>query len=349
VKRVFRFIAVLLKWLLLVVLSVEVLSFLAITISNFILYGHAREGSRATYNAYTLFLQNPAVRPTLYNESSQDKSKNKTIWLFGGSTMRGATDHDDRTIASFLAKELNSAHREFRFTVVNFGTNSFNSLLESKYLQKELIENPDKPDFVIFYDGANDAKYFAEHRTPYGHHGYRRVRSLIESYYASWFGLLKPVTAAVYASFTKELWDKIHQVSVPLDENAPLLKEMVDLTEKRYDFVNRLTKCCGAEFLLIWQPMIWVEGCRASDAVRSKEKGIVIDSDRFATVRKNFTCPYKALSERLKAKPYFVSFQKTLCPRTDAAYQPDGVHLRDEGRRIVAKEMSLVVMQRLLK
>jgi hypothetical protein len=65
---------------------------------------------------------------------------------------------------------------------------------------------------IVFYDGANDAKYFAEHRTPYGHHGYRRVRSLIESYYASWFGLLKPVTAATHASFTGELWDKIHRL-----------------------------------------------------------------------------------------------------------------------------------------
>jgi lysophospholipase L1-like esterase len=349
VKKLFRFIFVVLKWFVLIVVSVEVLSFLAITISNFIMYGHAREGSRAVYDSYTLFLQNPAVRPTFYNENSPDRSKGKIIWLFGGSTMRGATDHDDRTIASYLAKELNSAHSQFRFTVVNFGTNSFNSLLESKYLEKELIENPDKPDLVIFYDGANDAKYFAEHRTPYGHHGYRRVRSLIESYYASWFGLLKPVTAAMHASFTKELWDKIYQVFVPLDENSPLVREMVDLTEKRYDFVNKVANCFGAEFILVWQPMIWVENCQVSEAVKAKEKGIVIDSDRFATVRKNFTTPYKALSDRLKTKSYFVSFQEALCPRTDAAYQQDGVHLRDKGREMVAKEMSLLVAQRLLK
>lgn len=242
-KKIFRFIVMMLKWILLIAVSVEGLSFLAIIISNFTLYGHAREGSGATYNAYTLFLQNPAVRPTAYNDSSPDQSKNKAILLFGGSTMRGAKDHVDRTIASFLAKELNANSSGFRFAVVNFGTNSFNSLLESKYLQKELIENANKPDMVIFYDGANDAKYFAEHRTPYGHHGYRRVRSLIESYYASWFGLLKPLTAATHASFTRELREKIHQVAVPLDKDSPLLNEMVDLTEQRYDFVNKVTIC----------------------------------------------------------------------------------------------------------
>jgi hypothetical protein len=143
--KIFRFIAMMFKRILPIVVSVEVLSFLAITVSNFILYGHAREGSGATYNAYTLFLQNPAFRPTAYNDSSPDRSMNKAIWLFGGSTMRGATDHDDRTIASFLAKELNANSSGFRFTLVNFGTNSFNSLLECKYLQKELIKTLTNP------------------------------------------------------------------------------------------------------------------------------------------------------------------------------------------------------------
>lgn len=95
---------------------------------------------------------------------------------------------------------------------------------------------------------------------------------------------------------------------------------MVDLTEQRYDFVNKVTKCYGAEFLLIRQPMVWVEDCLVREAVKAKEKGIVIDSDRFAIVRGNFSTPYKALSEQLKAKPYFLSFQSVLCPRTDAAY-----------------------------
>jgi len=349
VRKLFRLIKFVVKWLVVIVVSVEVLSFLAITVSNYILYGHAREGSRAVYDAYTLFLQNTGVRPTVFNEKSPDARRNKTVWMFGGSTMRGTTDHDDRTVASFLAKDLNSAQNKYRVTVVNFGTNSFNSLLETKYLQKQLVENPDAPDIVIFYDGANDAKYFAEHRTPYGHHGYRRVRSLIESYYGSWFGLLKPVTAAVYASFTKELWDKINQVYLPVDENSPLLTQMVDLTEKRYDFVNRTAKCFDAQFLLIWQPIIWVEDCTVPEALKAKEKGIVIDSERFATVRKNFATPYNALSERLKEKPYFVSFKNALCGRTEAAYQHDGVHLTDEGRNMVARRISALLMDRFLK
>lgn len=348
-RKLVRFIAFVLKWLALVAVSVEILSFLAITASNFLLYGHAREGSRAVYDPYTLFLQSPGVRPTLYNERSRDKAHNKTVWLFGGSTMRGATDHDDRTIASFLSKQLNASGTQYRFSVVNFGTNSFNSLLESKYLQKQLIENPDRPDFIIFYDGANDAKYFAEHRTPYGHHGYRRVRALIESYYASWIGLLKPVMAAVYSSFTKELWDKINQIAIPVDEENPLFKEMVDLTEKRYDFVDKVAQCFGAEFLLIWQPIAWIEECKVADSAKAKEKGMVIDSDRFATVRNNFSTSYNALYERLKLKPYFVSFRNVLCTRSEAAYRLDGVHLTDEGRKMVATEMSVVIIRRFLK
>lgn len=348
-RRFIRFPVFVLKWLVIFVVSLEILSFLAITVSNYILYGHAREGSRAVYDAYTLFLQSPGVRPTTYNKFSDDRIRNKIVWLFGGSTMRGATKHDDRTIASFLAKQLNDTHKQFSFTVVNFGTNSFNSLLESKYLQKQLIENPNRPDIIVFYDGANDAKYFAEHRTPYGHHGYRRVRGLIESYYASWIGALKPLTAAVYASFTKELWDKINQVAIPVEEKSPEFTDMVDLTEKRYDFVNTVAKCFGADFLLVWQPIAWVERCEIADWVKAKEKGMAIDSDGFATVRNNFSVPYNALYERMKPKPYFVSFRDVLCSRLAAAYQQDGVHLTDLGRKMVAEQMSLVITERFLK
>jgi len=167
----------LLKWLLIGVFGVELCSFLIISISNVILYGHLREGSRAVYDPYTLFLQTPAVRPTAGNSISPDTSKNRTIWMFGGSTMRGATDDDSRTIPSFLAKYLNEGGRDLHFEVVNFGTNSFNSLLEIKYLEKALIEKVPRPDLIVFYDGANDTKYFVEHRTADGHYGYRRVRA----------------------------------------------------------------------------------------------------------------------------------------------------------------------------
>lgn len=335
------------KWAVIGVICLEILSFTAITISNYIMYGHAREGSRAVYDPYTLFLQSGGIRPTANNTKSEDKSKNRIIWMFGGSTMRGSTDFDDRTISSLLSAQMNTNDAGLSFTVINFGMNSFNSLLESKFLEKALIENSVHPDLIIFYDGANDSKYFAEHRHPYGHHGYRRVKALVESYYSGWTGLLKPLNAAVYSSFTKELYDKIHQVVIPLNDGDPLVTDLVNLTEQRYEFINRLAKCFGADFVLFWQPMIWVESCPdLTTAVKDKEKGFFTDSEKRSAIRTNFGIPYSAIEKRLGNKPYFVKYRNILCRRQEAAYKPDGVHLTDEGRKIVAAEMASVIKQR---
>ena len=131
-KRLFCVFAKIVKWLIVAALCLEILSFLAITASNFILYTRLREGGPAVYDPYTLFLQQGGVRPTANNSHSKDKGKNRILWLFGGSTMRGATSSDNKTIPSFLAGFLNSNQQDLHFTVVNFGVDSFNSLLETE-------------------------------------------------------------------------------------------------------------------------------------------------------------------------------------------------------------------------
>ena len=348
-RKIFGAIWFLLKWVIVLVIGVEVISFIVISASNFILYGNPREGGRAVYDAYTLFLQDSGVRKTEYNSRSENPEKNVAVWMFGGSTMRGPTPLDDKTLPSQLAKILNSRPGALRFTITNYGMDSFNSLLETKYLQKLLIENPEKPNIIIFYDGANDAKYFAEYRTPYGHYGYRRVKALIESYRKSRLGFLKPLNAAIFSSFTKELYDKIHQVEVPLEPDAPGMKQLAVLTEERYDYVDKVARCYGADFFLFWQPSQWVERCDIPESVREKEKGLIVNSGRFATVRKNLTLPYLAIKGRLKDKPYFIDFQNALCDRTIPAYTPDGVHLRPDGDAMVAEKMASALLKRFSK
>ncbi len=346
--KILRFVAVTLKWVILGVIGLEVLCFLIITVTNFVLWGHAREGSRAVYDPYTLFLQAHGIRGTAYNASSPDRAKNVVIWCLGGSTMRGHTLDDAKTIPSQMVKRLNADSSGLRFSAVNFGMNSFNSLLETKYLQKLLIERTDRPDIIIFYDGANDATYFAEHQNVYGHYGYRKTRAIIESYYWSPFGLLKPLNAALYSSFTYELYSKVREALIPATHNAGLLRDLVNETDKRYEYVNKVASCFGAKFILFWQPMVWTEKCNVPQDVKDKEKGFFVNSQRLATLRQNFGVPYLALFERLKTRPYLVDFRNVLCGRTGAAYQADGVHLTDYGREIVGERMAQAVRERLV-
>ncbi|MDD3472692.1 MAG: hypothetical protein PHS86_07915 [Syntrophaceae bacterium] len=338
--KIFRGFFSLIKWVLIVLILVEAFSFTVILVSNYILYGVAREGSRAFYDPYTLFLQDPKIRPTIGSRLSADESKNFVIWIFGGSTIRGDTDFDEQTIPSYLAQVLNSKNTSTNYSVVNFGINSFNSLMESKYLQKALIEIKPKPNLVIFYDGANDVKYFLEHRDPYGHHGFRKVKAIIESYHSSFFGLFKPLNAALYSSFTKELYDKINQVFIPVESETKLIKQLAEMSEERYDYLDKMVGCFGAKFLLIYQPMLWTETCSVSEAIKATERSHIVDSSKLNVMRSNFTAPYQILLEQLKNKPYFISYRNALCDRDQAAYKADGVHLTNYGRNVIAKKMA---------
>lgn len=344
-KKSLRLILAILKWTVIALVAVEVISFLFLTLVNLFIYGGIWEGSRVNYDAYTLFQEGP--RPTANNPQASSTSKDhRLIWMFGGSTMRGSTDDDAKTIPSFLAGLLNREGKPRSFTVVNFGENSFSSLLETKYLQKLLIESPTRPDLIIYMDGANECVYFSQNRTPYAHHGYQRVQALIESHRRSLLGLLKPLTAAVYSSFTLEMYDKLRQAVIPIRADSEELGQDVALTAQRYDYVNQQAGFYGAKFLLFWQPILWVENCAVAPQVREQEKNYAINKVRFAAVRHNFQVIYQALADRLRDKPYFVDCQNILCPRTEPVYKPDGVHLQDAGRMMVARRMLEVLKER---
>ncbi|MGD9782718.1 MAG: SGNH/GDSL hydrolase family protein [Kiritimatiellia bacterium] len=330
------------------VVGLELFSFAAISGSNYLIYGSAFEGSRARYDAHALFLAKDGRRATAFNETSGDPARDRVIWMFGGSTLRGSTDDDRRTVPSIVSRELNrSATNGLRYTVVNFGVNSFNSLLEIKYLQKALIEEDRAPDMVVFYDGANDCTYYSQYRTPYGHHGYRRVRALVESYRNRPLGLLKPLWAAACASFTKELHDKLSSLTDVLAPDDPGLMEYLDLTQKRYRHVGVVAGAYGADFAVFWQPLQWVETGDVGKEIREAERDYVLDSDRFSTLKKNIDTVYGGVENRLRGQSYFIPFRNVLCGRGQAVYRADGVHLEDAGREMVGVAMADALRDRL--
>ena len=102
-KRIFQWLFLALKWLIAVLIMLEIASFLAISLSNYWIYGQFRDGEPVRYDPYALFLE--GVRPTQIIPAPGQEPL--TFWLFGGSAMRGATDDDDRTIPSLLARIWN--------------------------------------------------------------------------------------------------------------------------------------------------------------------------------------------------------------------------------------------------
>ena len=339
-KRFFQWLLFSLKWLIGGIILLEVVCFLVICLSNYWIYGQLRDGELVHYDPYALFLE--GTRRTYHNPPTGKEAL--TFWFFGGSAMRGATDYDDRTIPSYLAQIWNREEKQLPAAMINHGEDGFNSLMETKYLQKLLIEKR-APAAIIFYDGANDSAYFAQHRTPDAHQGYERVRGMIEDYHRSFFGLLKPLNAAMWSSFTRELYDKIRQGVIPIAPDAPELRQFVDSCEERYDYVNKVAASFGAKFLLIWQPCWWAETAPVAEQVKKKEDLIL---SKKSTLRHNFLVTYRALVARLQKKPYFINLQNVMCSRTEPVYQPDGIHMLDAGRKIVAQRFDQILRERFL-
>lgn len=335
-----------LKWLILALILLELGCFILITVTNLILFGSVWKGSQVRYDPYAQFLNLKGVMPTAYNPPAQEDKKAKHIWMLGGSTTRCEKVPYDQTIASFLARQLNGPGERRSATITNYGENTFNSVLEIKYLQKLLMENPQSPDLVIFYDGANDCIYFNEYRNPHAHYGYRRLQGPIESYRHSAFGLLKPLVAALYASFTLETYDRLSQAVVPLSRDDPALLEMGQALHRRYDQAQRLAGAYGARFLVFWQPLIWVETGNVDKGARKHEQKLAVMDSRFLKFKKNFAITYQALAARCKDEPHFLDFQNILCSRTEPVYETDGIHLNAAGNRLVAEAMARELRKR---
>jgi len=339
-RYLFKGIAILIGGLFLV----ELCCFLVITLSLYFIYGQLREGEPVRYDPYALYINLHGERPTANNASPGSEPVAK-VWMFGGSTTRGISLDDRKTLPSFVAQQLNQEPPVLPAKVVNFGVDGFNALMEVKYLQKMLIESKEPPQIITFYDGDNDCAYFAQYRTPYAHQGYRQVRGLVESYHRSFFGLFKSFNAAWYTSSVRELYDKMREGVFEVSPDDPGLREYLDQSERRYDYVDKVARCYGAGFVLFWQPNWWVETAEVAPAVKEQEKKSIILNDRWA-LKKNFILIYNALADRLRDKPYFVDLRNILCSRAKPVYESDGMHLNPAGDRLVAAKLSEILKKR---
>lgn len=76
------------------------------------------------------------------------------VWVFGGSTAYGYFQRDSHTLASELARR---AYRDgIRLEVTNFAVPAYTLWQEVERFQYLLTVETDRPDLVLFYDGANE-------------------------------------------------------------------------------------------------------------------------------------------------------------------------------------------------
>ncbi|HWR02584.1 MAG TPA: SGNH/GDSL hydrolase family protein [Humidesulfovibrio sp.] len=320
-----------LRLLVLAVIMLEVCCCVVVTTMNYVIYGKSREGSRIVYDSLTLYTSAEGLRETTPAPAARPGTE-RVIWFLGGSTMRGDSTDAAHTLPSIICRELS---KDMPCVCLNLGVNSFNTLQEVQQLQKAQLERERWPDLIVFLDGANDTSYAIVGRSANAHEGYARIKGYVESYWSTPFGVLKPLIAAAYASFTWELYSRLTYALEEIGADSPLPGQVGQAMRARYDYVDRTARGMNARFLAFLQPLAWQE----AQAGGIPEAGLARRLELLPVMRANFSRMYGGMEAALQDRPYFVNLRGVFVGRDFIAYEPDGIHNTDQGREVLAQAM----------
>ncbi len=225
------------------------------------------EGIRRTWNA-------EGIRRT-WNADVRAGSEQVPvkIFTFGGSAMWGVGARDDFTIASCLARDLES--RGIRCQVTNFGESGYVTTQEVVALMQQL-RNGNVPDLVIFYDGVNDI-YSAYQQQEAGlpQNEFHRAQEFNLSQSRSYASLRmlcirRSIGTLAMVRFSRNILRRvgieIHPDSAatygsgpaasPVDREA-LFQEVLAVYKENMKMVRALGKAYGFDALFYWQPTVF--------------------------------------------------------------------------------------------
>jgi hypothetical protein len=209
------------------------------------------------------------LRKTWNPPATQDQ-KVKKVFCFGGSTTWGIGSRDDFTIPSLLSKKLNQGSD--RFVVVNYGEQTYCSKQEVINLVLLLIQGK-IPDYVIFYDGVNEAMVgFNTGRAGscFGFNNFefkliknetfwqKLHRYLQESYI---YTGVTEVRSWIRRSFKRDRGFSPEE----LKKLNQLADDLVDDYLENIEFVKRLSESFGFKCLFLWQPALFTNKALTAD------------------------------------------------------------------------------------
>lgn len=170
-----------------------------------------------------------------------------TVWFFGGSTMFGIGQRDDRTIPSVVATLAEADG--IRIEAVNFGVSGDVNWIETIRFAQALEDRP-TPDLVVFYDGTNEEGV-----------GYQRMQD----------GLTDPdVIERSYLSDDERERHTASYGGAPVPDGAERVELQIDLTARQYrrgvELGRQLGDAYGVDVLHFWQPIALSKQPSAADA-----------------------------------------------------------------------------------
>jgi len=302
---------------------------------------------RYDYQPYTIWRRHPFRGETVNIDErglrrtyhSHCDANQYTIWMFGGSTMRGNGSPDWGTIPSQLAEFFEKAGQPV--CVRNYGEGAWVSTQEVVQLMLALKSEPQRPDFVIFYDGANDT--FVPYQTGRAdvHMNFATIKNQFEGQRALRQGtfayLLHTNTVQLVFSVATHLSQHAADRPVPVSDLDGLARDAVQSYLRNVDVVEGLARQYGFDYGFFWQPVLY-----ASHKPLAGEESQILKSKTLAHLAA--WCPLIYGLMQVQQRPHFYNLASAFDDTREPIFL-DWCHIVMQGNRTIAERMFAVLQQ----
>ncbi len=297
------------------------------------------DGTRKTWNPNVLATSSRAIK----------------IFTLGGSAMWGDGVADEFTIPSLLSKTLNSGSGR-EFVVSNYAEGGFVLLQEIARLTI-LLESGARPDYVIFYDGANDVAFSYQ----IGEGGTEGMAKFFEGRFEEY---QRPALTVAINYLKDALKNACQACRVPVDlariywpgflrpayqvqgyrvneDRIPTLaKQIADNYKGNYlAYLNRLSETFRFKLIALFQPTLLTDPKRIGEEdpkIISRWEPQINDMKLAELYRKTYAL--------LKTDPKnnFYNLYDVLADRTRECYM-DNAHTSGECNALIAKRIADII------
>ncbi len=279
------------------------------------------------------------IKPEYKRVKSKKQPASKKVYMLGGSTMWGEGSPDADTIPSRLQAILGEG-----YDVYNLGEIGYMSVQEYNYLLERLTEG-ERPDIVIFYDGANDG-YTSVYSPgePRGIHSIEqlldiRVKStsmtdsLMDAFRKSNYQKLAKLFTA--SSKGSEAWDK--QIEPKLEGN---IAKMLDYYDELIRQVKALETIYGFDSYFFWQPVLFSETRHKKQAYEQT----IIDEASPVWVQSQKQLSQFAENRFTGREAEDVYFLGHALDRLEEPTYIDWCHIGPKGNQVIAEAMAKQIL-----
>jgi len=297
------------------------------------------------YKPYTVWRSHPFQGQTvnigadgLRRTANSHCERNEfTIWMFGGSTMRGNGSPDWGTIPSQLAGMFEKAGHAA--CVRNFGEGAWVSTQEVTQLMLALRSEARRPNLVIFYDGANDMYVPYQSGKADVHMNFDTIKNQFAAQRALRDGGFRYLmqTNTVQFVFALAAKSAAHKEDrpVPNSDLDGLAKAAVNNYFGNMDTVQALAHQYGFEYAFFWQPVAYT-----SHKASAGDEQQIRDSKKLANLA-NWVPQMYALV-RAQQRAHFYDLTGTF-DQTNESLFLDWCHITMTGNELIARKMFEVI------